>query len=212
MNKKALVIVDIQNDFLPGGALPVKEGDKIIPIVNQLLEKDFAVKVATKDWHPRDHQSFASNHSRKPGEIILLEGKEQILWPEHCVQGTFGADFPPDLRVNHIQQVFLKGIDRSIDGYSTFYDTGEERSTGLAEFLKKNEITEIYVAGLATDYCVKYSVLDAVALGFKTFVITDACRAINLKPNDEQKAIQEMRKAGAIPLLSEEIVIQSCAQ
>lgn len=198
---KALIVVDVQNDFLPGGALPVKEGDKIIPLINQLLDQDFDVKIATKDWHPKNHLSFAVNHGKQPGETVMINGKEQILWPVHCVQDTAGAAFPTTLNADKVERIFYKGVDKTIDGYSTFYDSGDDRSTGLAEYLKKKNVTEVYVVGLATDYCVKFSVLDAAKLGFHTFVITDACRAINLHPNDEERSLQEMRQAGAHPII-----------
>lgn len=192
----ALVIVDVQNDFLPHGALPVKAGDEIIPLINQLLEQEYTAKVATKDWHPKDHASFAVNHNKKPGEIVEIQGISQRLWPVHCVQGTTGADFPLTLNADKFEKIFYKGSEKEIDGYSVFYDIGDERSTGLAEYLRKKGITEVHFAGLATDYCVKFSALDAARLGFKTFVVIDACRAININLNDEAQTLQELRDAG----------------
>lgn len=194
---KALIIVDIQNDFLPGGALAVKNGDEIIPIVNQLLEKSFDAIVATKDWHPKDHGSFAINHEKKAGERIILEGLDQILWPVHCVQGTQGAELSKALHADKVQKIFYKGTEKTMDSYSTFFDNGHKKSTGLDQYLKSKNIKDIYIAGLATDYCVKYSVLDAINLGFNVFVIEDACRAVNLQPDDEKRAFEEMYQAGA---------------
>lgn len=193
---KALIVVDVQNDFLPHGALPVKNGDQVIPVINQLLQQEFNVKVATKDWHPKDHASFAINQGKQPGEVVEIEGLKQTLWPVHCVQETAGAEFPPTLDTKQLEKIFYKGIEKCIDGYSVFFDVGDERSTGLAEYLRMKKVTDLYFVGLATDYCVKYSVLDAAQLGFKTHVIIDACRAINLHPNDEELTIQEMRQAG----------------
>jgi len=194
--KKALLIVDVQNDFLPGGALPATGGDKIIPYINKLVTGNFDIKVATKDWHPAVHGSFASTHHKKIGEHILLNGIEQILWPDHCVQGTRGAEFASGWDHHQIEKIFYKGTDPSIDSYSTFFDNKHLRSTGLGDYLKEKGITDVYVAGLATDYCVKYSVLDAHHLGFKTHVFVDACRGINVHPGDTEKAIEEMRTVG----------------
>jgi nicotinamidase/pyrazinamidase len=194
---KALLLVDIQNDFLPGGALAVKEGDQIIPLINKLLEQNFDVIVATKDWHPADHGSFAAVHNKKPGDIINLYGLEQILWPVHCVQGSRGAEFSSKWNSSKVGKVFYKGTDKNIDSYSTFFDNGHLKSTELDTYLKEKKITDIYIAGLATDYCVKYSVLDAAELGYHSFVIADACRGVNLRPGDSERAIDEMRHAGA---------------
>jgi nicotinamidase/pyrazinamidase len=196
--ESALIVVDLQNDFIPGGALPVKDGDKVIPLIDQLVKLPFKVKVATKDWHPSNHGSFASNHKNKqPGDLIQLRGIEQILWPKHCVQNTQGSEFSPGWDFNQIEKVFFKGTDPTIDSYSTFFDNGHLKSTGLGDYLIEKEIKDIYIAGLATDYCVKYSVLDSLKLGFKTHVIVDACRGVNLKPTDSDEAIRQMREAGA---------------
>jgi nicotinamidase/pyrazinamidase len=193
---KALIVVDVQNDFLPQGALPVKHGDQIIPVINQLLQQDFDVKIATKDWHPQDHTSFAVNQGKQPGDTMEIEGIKQTLWPVHCVQNSAGADFPSTLDTKTFEKVFHKGMEKNIDGYSAFYDAGDGRSTGLAEYLNKKGVTDLYFVGLATDYCVKFSVLDAAKLGFNTYVIMEGCRAINLHPNDEANTIQEMHQAG----------------
>lgn len=202
---KALILVDIQNDFLPGGALGVEEGDEILPVVNKLLEFPFDVIVATKDWHPKDHGSFASIHGKKPGEHIILDGIDQILWPVHCVQGTYGAEFSKGWHSEKVQKVFHKGTEKNIDSYSTFFDNEHRKKTGLEEFLKNQNVKDIYIAGLATDYCVKYSVLDAASLGFNTYVILDACKAVNLQKGDEEHAIAEMRQAGAKMITSSQI-------
>lgn len=194
---KALVLVDIQNDFLPGGALAIREGDQILSIVNLLLAQDFDLIVATKDWHPQDHGSFAVNHGKTPGEHINLYGLDQILWPVHCVQGTAGAEFAPGWDTAKVQKVFFKGTDRTIDSYSAFFDNGHKKETGLATYLKQHHVDDIYFGGLATDYCVKYSVLDAIKIGFRCHVVKEACRGVNLTPGDDLKALDEMRRAGA---------------
>jgi nicotinamidase/pyrazinamidase len=199
---KALILTDIQIDFVPGGALPVPEGDKIVPAVNG-LEQLFELVVATQDWHPPDHLSFAANHpGKRPGDVISLDGIQQTLWPVHCVQDTPGAGFVPGLKLERIDRVFRKATDREIDSYSAFYDNGHRKATGLGEFLRSRNVTSVYLVGLATDYCVKYSALDAVALGFKTYVIQDACRGINLHPGDTERAIAEMKLAGVAILQS----------
>lgn len=202
---KALILVDIQKDFIPGGALAVPEGDSIIPIVNQ-LQKKFNFIVATKDWHPPNHGSFASNHTgKKPGDIVDLNGLQQILWPDHCVQNTKGAEFALILDTTRITKVFFKGTDPGIDSYSTFFDNAQRKSTGLENYLKGNGIKEIYIVGLATDYCVKFSALDAIKLGFYTTVIIDACRGVNLQPDNSDKAIEEMKQAGVRIIQSKDL-------
>jgi nicotinamidase/pyrazinamidase len=202
----ALILVDIQNDFVPGGALAVTEGDQIVPTVNRLQPR-FSLVVATQDWHPADHGSFAANHpGRQPGEVIDLNGISQILWPVHCVEGTRGADFVAGLNRDQWNRVFAKGTDPQIDSYSGFFDNGHRQSTGLGEFLRERGVTDVYVAGLATDYCVKFTVLDALELGFKPHVIEDACRGVNLHPGDVQRAIDAMRAAGAAIVTSDEIL------
>ncbi|WP_084123623.1 bifunctional nicotinamidase/pyrazinamidase [Aquiflexum balticum] len=197
MNTKALIIVDVQNDFMPGGALAVKEGDQIVPIINNLqLKFDFIV--ATQDWHPADHGSFASNHEgKRVGEFIDLNGVNQILWPVHCVQGTFGAEFHKDLEKHHWKEVFQKGTNPRVDSYSGFFDNNRMGDTGLSSFLKKENVTDVYICGLATDYCVKFTVLDALEEGFKTFLVADATKAVNLNPGDYDLAIDEMLRKGA---------------
>jgi nicotinamidase/pyrazinamidase len=201
----ALIIVDLQNDFLPGGALPVPHGDEVIPVANE-LQRHFELVLATKDWHPPDHGSFAANHpGKKPGDRIILDGIEQILWPAHCVQNTHGAEFAPAFDTSRITDVFHKGIERNIDSYSTFFDNAHRRHTGLAHYLKERSIREIYLMGLALDYCIEYSALDARRLGLNTHVILDACRGIELEAGDIDRALDEMKRAGTIILASKDV-------
>ncbi len=193
----ALLIVDVQNDFMPGGALGVEDGNAIIPIVNRLMERHDLV-VATKDWHPANHMSFAVRHEGKHvGDMVQLNGLPQVLWPIHCVQHTRGSEFAPGLEINDIDKTFYKGTDPLIDSYSGFFDNGHRQKTGLEDYLRSEGVTTLHIAGLATDYCVKYTTLDALNLGFKTHVIRNACRAVNLEEGDEQMAIREMEEAGA---------------
>jgi nicotinamidase/pyrazinamidase len=193
---KALLVVDIQNDFLPGGALGVPEGDKVIPVANR-LQRQFDLIVATQDWHPPDHGSFAANHPGKhPGDIVELNGLRQILWPVHCVQNTPGAAFGPGLDTSRFAEVFQKGTDPAIDSYSSFFDNGHLKETGLGDFLKARKITEVFITGLTTDYCVRFSALDAVGLGFRTHVFLEGCRGVNLNPGDVAQAIAQMKNAG----------------
>jgi nicotinamidase/pyrazinamidase len=202
---KALIIVDVQNDFLPGGALAVANGDEIVPIINQIQSK-FEFVIATQDWHPTNHGSFASNHKNKvPGDLIDLFGVSQILWPDHCIQGSFGAKFHQDLKVDQWNEIFRKGKDASVDSYSGFYDNNRGHSTGLSQYLKDQGIKEIYVCGLATDYCVKFTVLDGLKEGFKTYLLEDATKAVELKVGDRIRAIEEMKTAGAIIINSSQI-------
>ena len=192
----ALILVDLQNDFCPLGALPVPEGDQVIPIANALMPH-FSTVVATQDWHPADHGSFAANHPwRKPGQTIDLNGLPQILWPIHCVQGSFGAEFVPELKQEGITKVFEKGTDPGIDSYSGFFDNGHRKATGLGDWLKEQGITRVYVLGLATDYCVKFTALDALQLGFETYLVEDASRGVNLAPGDVDHALSDMQAAG----------------
>jgi nicotinamidase/pyrazinamidase len=203
---KALVVVDMQNDFMPGGALPTKGADRLVPVINKLMDK-FPIVVATKDWHPKDHISFAASHpGKKVGDVVQFDGIEQILWPAHCVQHTKGAEFVKGLNADRFEHVFHKGVDRMIDSYSTFFDNAHGRETGLAKYLHQKGIKEIALAGVATDYCVLYSVLDALELGFGVTVIVDGCRAINLRPDDGQKAFDLMEEKGATLVTSDEIL------
>jgi nicotinamidase/pyrazinamidase len=194
----AFLLIDIQNDFVPGGALAVPGGDEIIPIVNAMMSK-FELIVATQDWHPADHGSFAVNHTgRQVFEQIELDGLPQTLWPVHCVQDTGGALFAPGLDTRKIERVFTKGLNPRIDSYSGFFDNGHRASTGMGEWLKARGVTKLCVAGVATDYCVKFTVLDALAAGFAVEVITQACRGVNLKAGDVELALNEMQSAGAV--------------
>ncbi len=192
----ALLLVDVQNDFMPGGALAVSGGDKIVPVLNRLLPK-FEHVLATQDWHPANHGSFAANHpGHKPGEVIELNGLQQILWPVHCVQNSRGARFQRDLNSAAIKRVFQKGMDPQTDSYSGFFDNGHKNPSGLADYLKEMSVSKVYIGGLATDYCVMFTALDARAEGFDVFLIQDACRAVNLQPTDEQAALVKMEQAG----------------
>ena len=182
---------------MPTGMLPVAEADAVIPLANDHMA-DYRTIVATQDWHPADHGSFAANHPwRKPGQTIELNGLPQVLWPIHCVQGTWGAEFVGGLRTDLITEVFQKGTDPGIDSYSGFYDNGHRKSTGLAEWLRNHGIEEVHVLGVATDYCVKFTVLDAIKEGFTTKLIREATRGVDLTPGDVDRAVEEMIAAGA---------------
>ncbi|MBA4302458.1 nicotinamidase/pyrazinamidase [Algoriphagus alkaliphilus] len=200
-----LLIVDVQNDFIPGGALAVSEGDQVVPLIND-MQKKFRHVIATQDFHPSDHGSFAANHpGRKPFEFIELAGLTQILWPVHCVQGSSGADFHPKLNRSQWMAVFQKGKNPEVDSYSGFFDNARRGDTGLGDFLKSIGIRRVFVCGLALDYCVKFTALDAKSLGFETFLISDATRAVNLKPEDGNLAIAEMEAAGITVLTSNQL-------
>ncbi len=192
---KALLLVDIQNDFSPTGSLPVKEGDRIIPFANE-MQKRFDLVVASQDWHPADHGSFADNHNLEPGQIVDLNGIDQILWPVHCVQDTFGAEFIKGLDTGGIARVFRKGSNPKIDSYSAFFDNDHRSSTGLSEYLKERGVEQLYIVGLATDYCVKFTALDSVRQGFDTNVVLEGCRGVELNPGDVDRAVAEMKSSG----------------
>lgn len=203
---KALLIVDVQNDFLPGGALAVPQGDAIIPVINN-IQQHFKLIVATRDWHPANHGSFASNHdNRQVGEVIRLHGQQQVLWPDHCVQGSPGAEISPLLNQGLINNVIFKGSDPDIDSYSAFYDNGHLKETGLHAYLKRNGITSLFVCGLAADYCVYYTVKDALLLGYEANLLTDATRGVNLQPEDTEKAFKDMENRGARLMTSTELL------
>lgn len=204
----ALILVDLQNDFVPGGALPVAEGDTIIPLINRLQESGrFDMILATQDWHPANHASFAANHpGRRVGEVIDLNGLPQVLWPIHCVQETPGASFVDGLSMGRIEKVFQKGTDPAIDSYSGFFDNGHRRATGMGDYVRSRNVTDVYLCGLATDYCVKFTALDARQLGFNTFLIEDASRGVNLKAGDVGRAVEEMRHAGVSVIQSMNII------
>ena len=200
-----LILVDLQNDFMPGGALAVPNGDEVIAIANRLAPK-FEHVVASQDWHPPNHRSFASQHpGREAGEVIDLDGLDQVLWPNHCVQESYGAEFHKDLDLSFVDAVFQKGTDKNIDSYSTFYDNAHRRSTGLANHLGERGFKSVWMLGLATDYCVKFSALDAVSLGLGTSVVTEGCRGIDLVPGDVDCAWEEMRAAGVRVVCCEDI-------
>lgn len=204
--KKALIIVDLQNDFCKGGNLEVPNGHEIVPLANQ-LQAYFDIVIATKDWHPQEHMSFASNHADgQVGDIMEINSMSQILWPDHCIQGTKGAELHPELNTQYIDKIFYKGIDKKIDSYSAFFDNAHQRSTGLGEYLHQHQIKDIFIIGLATDYCVKYSSLDALHVGLNVCVIEDACRGVNLNPDDVKKALKEMHGAGVKLIHSREIL------
>ncbi|WP_395739632.1 bifunctional nicotinamidase/pyrazinamidase [Prosthecobacter sp.] len=195
---KTLLLIDIQNDFMPGGALAVSGGDEIIPLVNDLMPQ-FELIVATQDWHPADHGSFAASHPGKNiFDQITLDGLPQTLWPVHCVQNTGGALFAPGLDTRRISRVFTKGMNPLIDSYSGLHDNGHRASTGMGIWLRAQGVSELSIAGVATDYCVKFTVLDALAEGFKVNVLSSACRGVNLHPGDVDSALAEMQAAGAV--------------
>lgn len=201
---KALLVIDIQNDFLPGGALAVPEGDQVIPVVNQ-LQFCFDLVVATQDWHPKIHKSFASNHAgKKIFETIELDGLQQVLWPDHCVQGTTGAELSKMLHPHHIEAIFRKGTNPEIDSYSGFYDNDHKKTTGLAHYLRGKGISKVYVAGLAADYCVYYSAKDALLEGFEVYFIEDATRAIN--QNGYEAARKDLLLKGGKIIQSTEVL------
>ena len=197
-------MIDLQNDFMPGGSLPVPDGDAVVPVVNRVM-RNFDLVVASQDWHPAGHGSFASQHpGKKPGEVVDLNGLDQILWPDHCVEDTEGAAFHDDVATDHIAKIFHKGTDLGLDSYSTFFDNAHRKSTGMGDYLREQGVTDVYLLGLATDYCVKFSALDAVECGFKVHVIDDGCRGIDLHAGDVSKALDEMRAAGAEIVTSNE--------
>lgn len=193
---KTLVLVDLQNDFMPGGALAVPGGHEVLPIANA-VQRCFDVVIATADWHPPGHGSFASAHpGARVGQLIELAGMPQMLWPDHCVQGTGGAELAPGLDTARMAKIIHKGMDPNIDSYSGFFDNGHRRSTGLEDYLRSRGVDAIYVMGLATDYCVKFTALDGVALGFSTYLIEDGCRGVEVAQGDIARAVSEMRAAG----------------
>jgi nicotinamidase/pyrazinamidase len=194
----AIILVDLQNDFMPGGALPVPDGNAVIPLANKLMSS-FDLVVATQDWHPAQHGSFATNHpGKKPGDMIELNGLPQLLWPPHCIQNTSGAAFVKELDAGKITRVFQKGTDPGIDSYSGFFDNGHRKATGLGDYLKSKGVSAVSILGVATDYCVKFTALDAAQLGFKTTLLSAACRGVNVKPGDVERALAELHAAGVV--------------
>ena len=193
---KALVIVDLQNDFLPGGALEVPEGDMIVEKINDILD-NYDLIIATKDWHPKDHISFASKHKNKDvGDVINSEGINQILWPDHCIQNSPGSDFPKNFNSSKIKKIIYKGQNSNIDSYSAFYDNDKDASTGLTDFLRIKKVEKVDFVGLATEYCVKFTALDSVSEGFYTRVITKCTKGLN--EYDCKLAFDEMRDKGIV--------------
>ncbi|MFW6172301.1 MAG: bifunctional nicotinamidase/pyrazinamidase [Elusimicrobiota bacterium] len=196
-SKKALVIVDVQNDFCPGGALAVPDGDKIITNINKISKSDqFHKVVATQDWHPENHVSFASNHDKDPYETIKINDINQTLWPAHCVPGTKGAEFHPDLDIKPVDLIIRKGSNPSIDSYSAFLENDKKTETGLHYYLKGMEIDEISVCGLATNYCVYYTCLDGLKFGFKVNLLQNATKGIDQPEGSVKKALDNMKQNG----------------
>jgi nicotinamidase/pyrazinamidase len=194
---RALILVDLQYDFLPGGALAVAHGDETLAVARRLMPR-FETVVATQDWHPSNHASFAANHpGMQPGQQIDLDGLPQVLWPTHCVEGTRGAELHDDIDQRRLAAVIRKGEDPRVDSYSGFFDNGRRKATGLDAWLKEHRIQQLYVLGVATDYCVKATVIDALELGYEVWLIEDGCRAVNLAPGDGDKAVNIMRGHGA---------------
>jgi nicotinamidase/pyrazinamidase len=193
---RALLLIDIQNDFMPSGALPVADGDAVVAVANALAPA-FELVVATQDWHPAGHASFASSHpGHLAGEVVQVAGAPQVLWADHCVQNTSGASFHSALDVARVDHVARKGTDPGIDSYSGFFDNNHARSTGLSAYLHERGVKEVWLVGVATDYCVKFTALDGREQGFDVVVVEDGCRAVNLSPDDGAKALAEMAAAG----------------
>ena len=201
-----MILVDLQRDFLPGGSLAVPDGDAVVPVANRLAPH-FRRVIATQDWHPANHSSFAANNpGTKPGEIIKLGGLDQIMWPVHCVQGSRGAEFAPALARASITRVVRKGTDAAIDSYSGFFDNGHLKATGLETLLSSLGVHRVHIMGLATDYCVKFTALDARGIGLDVVLVLDGCRAVNLSPGDGERAISEMRAAGVAVATSDSLL------
>ncbi len=193
---RALLVIDVQNDFCPGGALAVPEGDAVVAVANRVMPR-YQLVVATQDWHPKGHGSFASSHpGAKVHELRDLNGLPQVMWPDHCVQGTPGASFHSALDVTCFDHVTRKGTDLGIDSYSGFFDNGHKKQTDLASFLWQWQVESVDVLGLATDYCVKFTALDARELGFSVRVLSEGCRGVDVSPGDSHRALEEMRAVG----------------
>jgi len=203
--RSALLVIDVQNDFTPGGQLAVPEGDLIVPLINRLSGL-FKQVIIAQDWHPTGHASFASSHpGRKPYDVIQLPYGDQVLWPDHCVQGTFGAEFHPKLDLPHAQLIIRKGCNPDIDSYSAFLEADRRTTTGLAGYLKERGIDTVYMVGLALDFCVMFSALDARAAGFNAFVVLDACRAIDMD-GSLATAMERMQTAGVGLIQSNQLI------
>jgi nicotinamidase/pyrazinamidase len=198
MEYRALVVVDVQNDFCQGGALAVPDGDAVVPVINALLPR-FPLVVATQDWHPPGHASFASSHpGRKPLEVIDLDGIQQVLWPDHCVQGTAGADFHPELEREYFRVIIRKGMDPRVDSYSAFRDNHREHPTGLASLLRELGVRHVVIVGLTTDYCAATSARDAIELGFSAEILLPATRPVGAPPGHTERTLAEIRRLGVI--------------
>lgn len=192
---KALLIIDMQNDFCPGGALAVNEGDKIVNGINKIMD-NYDIVVATQDWHPENHKSFAQVHKKEVGQMISLNGLDQVLWPDHCVNGTIGAELHKELNRDKISMIIRKGMNRDVDSYSAFFDNDKKSKTGLDGYLNSLGVKSVDLVGLATDYCVAYSAMDAKNLGFETRVLLDHCRGVDFPENNISKAIEMMKENG----------------
>jgi nicotinamidase/pyrazinamidase len=204
-SKRALLVVDVQNDFCPGGSLAVERGDEVVPVINGFAAL-FNRVIATQDWHPRNHISFAQNHPGKSvHDTVMVNGTEQVLWPEHCVQGTHGADFHPALNTEEFSLILRKGTNPLVDSYSAFRENDKKTITGLDGYLRGLDIRDVYICGLATDYCVFYSALDAAGMGFRTYVIGDACRGVDVPAGNVEKSFGIMKKHGILILHSGEL-------
>jgi nicotinamidase/pyrazinamidase len=204
-DNSVLLVVDVQVDFCPGGNLPVPEGEKVVPVINRLSQA-FERVVATQDWHPQNHVSFASNHSgAKPFDTIRGKEGEQILWPDHCVPGTPGAEFHPDLDTLAFDLIVRKGMDPNLDSYSAFFENDHQTPTGLHFYLEGLNVKTVYLTGLALDVCVFYSAMDALKLGFHTLVVEDACRGIDTPPGSLKTCLEKMRSAGVRILKAAEV-------
>jgi nicotinamidase/pyrazinamidase len=198
MAGNVLLVVDVQNDFCPGGSLAVREGDEVVPAINALMQR-FPLVVATQDWHPPGHASFASSHpGRKPLEVIDLDGIAQVLWPDHCVQGSAGADFHPELERQFFRAVIRKGTDPGVDSYSAFRDNHREHPTGLAGLLRELGVGHIVIVGLTTDYCAATSARDAVELGFSAEILLPATRPVGAPPGHTERTLAELREIGVV--------------
>ena len=194
--ERVLLIIDVQNDFCPGGSLAVESGDEVVPVINAILPL-FSRVVATQDWHPPDHVSFASSHpGRKPLDVVDAGGIEQVLWPDHCIQATRGAELHPRLSVGRVELVLRKGLRQRLDSYSAFFENDHRTDTGLRFYLKGMRAREVFICGLATDYCVRASALDARRLGFPVTLVGDACRGVDFPKGSVERSLAEMRKAG----------------
>ncbi|MGQ9615400.1 MAG: bifunctional nicotinamidase/pyrazinamidase [Spirochaetota bacterium] len=201
----ALVIIDVQVDFCPGGKLAVAKGDSIIPVINSISGK-FPCVVATQDWHPIGHVSFASSHGgKKPFDRVIIDGIEQVLWPEHCVQGTGGADFHPALDTRSVRLILRKGTNPALDSYSAFFENDRKTSTGLEYYLQGLGYSDVFLCGLATDVCVFYTALDALKIGFRTFLIEDGSVGVDVPPGSVGRAKSEMAERGVLIISSSEL-------